>query len=443
MEMAKVQTLKWEQQYPVFTLADLELQQVLNPMGLGHSRAVARLVPYQKRVLVRRYNNTTTSNFQADIERLTPLRHPNLPFLGASSLRTPAPFVVMELAFHTPVHDVIQGLYGESRRVFQRKAIEIVSGVLEAMHHLRENHISLSTLWDELSSIQYDGSKVIMNVDLPKRQPPKPDPICSAPFGLSNTELSVEESLLFLKGQAQLTSPKHLFGLSAYMDLAESYAVPSALRPIWQYWTGFVPDDEYGSASDSKRRLSDLRSINEQLWGRCDGEFDIVPALVATGNHPYLKFRRLDTDDAVALGSVVCATKSGRLVVRCNLLRELQDNGAVDMNHFTLTEVDDDYYPLEEDAAGGVSVSEILPDFVGEYESYDWASTGLDSVSIGRTTTDSLHDPAASDVRRRIQQYLHQRLPSLLQEHSWDYQLPVDGFILVGHLTGFGYPMKQ
>jgi hypothetical protein len=54
----------------------------------------------------------------------------------------------------------------------------------------------------------------------------------------------------------------------------------------------------------------------------------------------------------------------------------------------------------------------------------------MDSVSISRTTTVSLHDPTASDVRRRIQQYFHQRLPSLLQEHSWDYQLPVHGFIL-------------
>ncbi|KAJ7441343.1 hypothetical protein B0H11DRAFT_2332045 [Mycena galericulata] len=193
MEMAKVQTLKWEQQYPVFTLADLELQQVLNPMGLGHSRAVARLVPYQKRVLVRRYNNTTTSNFQADIERLTPLRYDVTwmrTILVVNGTRQTSKFAVPRsilaedagaicrdgtgfvLDPSTPVHDVIQGLYGESRRVFQRKAIEIVSGVLEAMHHLRENHISLSTLWDELSSIQYDGSKVIMNVDLPKRQPP-------------------------------------------------------------------------------------------------------------------------------------------------------------------------------------------------------------------------------------------------------------------------------
>jgi hypothetical protein len=42
---------------------------------------------------------------------------------------------------------------------------------------------------------------------------------------------------------------------------------------------GFLPDDEMGCESDSERRLSDLRSISEQLWGRCDGEFDIVLAL--------------------------------------------------------------------------------------------------------------------------------------------------------------------
>lgn len=64
---------------------------------------------------------------------------------------------------------------------------------------------------------------------------------------------------------------------------------------------------------------------------------------------------------------MICATKSGRLVVLCNILTELQDNGAVDMNHFTSTEVDDDYLPLEDDAANGFSSREILPDFVGEY----------------------------------------------------------------------------
>ncbi|KAJ7049846.1 hypothetical protein C8F01DRAFT_1264730 [Mycena amicta] len=141
VEMAKVQTLKREQQYPVFKLADLELQQVLNPMHSGHSRVVARLVPYQKRVMVRRY--ATTLNFLPDIEHLIPLRHPNLPFLGASSLSAPQPFVVMELDCHTPVHDVIQSLYDEPRRVLQRKAINIILGVLEAMHHLRKNRISL------------------------------------------------------------------------------------------------------------------------------------------------------------------------------------------------------------------------------------------------------------------------------------------------------------
>jgi hypothetical protein len=56
MEMAKSQTLQREQEYPVFTLADLELRQTLNQTNPKHTRAIARLVPHQKLVILRRYH---------------------------------------------------------------------------------------------------------------------------------------------------------------------------------------------------------------------------------------------------------------------------------------------------------------------------------------------------------------------------------------------------
>ncbi|KAJ7111024.1 hypothetical protein C8R44DRAFT_799830 [Mycena epipterygia] len=144
MDLAKTQTQQREQQYPVFTLADLELQQMLNPTTPNITRAIARLVPYQKRVIMRRYENK--SDFFEDIKRLKSLRHPNLPFLGASYLMAPTPFIVMELASHRPARDVVQSLYRESHMGLQRKAIEIIAGVLDGMHHLRENDIALSNL---------------------------------------------------------------------------------------------------------------------------------------------------------------------------------------------------------------------------------------------------------------------------------------------------------
>ncbi|KAJ6612912.1 hypothetical protein B0H10DRAFT_1951923 [Mycena sp. CBHHK59/15] len=76
MDLAKAQTQQREQQYPMFTLADLELQQMLNPTTPNFTRAIARLVPYQKRVIMRRYENK--SDFFEDLGRLTPLRYETL-----------------------------------------------------------------------------------------------------------------------------------------------------------------------------------------------------------------------------------------------------------------------------------------------------------------------------------------------------------------------------
>ncbi|KAJ7917076.1 hypothetical protein B0H13DRAFT_2322685 [Mycena leptocephala] len=181
-ELAKTQTRQREEQYPVFKLADADPEQMLNPTNSSHTREIARLRVDQKRVLVRRYMNV--SKFFEEIDRLMPLRYDALRTSelavsrritadGAGALYCDG----ATLTFHSPAHDVIQGLYGQSRMVLQRTAIQIISGVLEGMHHLRENNFALSNLKNEMSSIQYNGDKVILNVDLPKRKPrPKEEP---------------------------------------------------------------------------------------------------------------------------------------------------------------------------------------------------------------------------------------------------------------------------
>ncbi|KAJ7055853.1 hypothetical protein C8F01DRAFT_447570 [Mycena amicta] len=177
IETAKYRILQREQGYPVFTWANLELGLTLNETNPMYTRVIAQLVPHQKAVILRRYHKEYAQNFDQDIESLMSLRHPNLPFLGASSLFAPAPFIVLEPSFHNPVQEVIQGLYRhESPRVLQRKAIEIITGVLDAMNHLRENNIVLSDLISQISSIQYDGSKVILHAELPRCEPRESTP---------------------------------------------------------------------------------------------------------------------------------------------------------------------------------------------------------------------------------------------------------------------------
>ncbi|KAJ7720519.1 hypothetical protein B0H16DRAFT_383950 [Mycena metata] len=159
MEISKSRTLQREQIYPVFTLADLELRQTLNQANPKHTSAVARLVPHQKLVMLRQYHSKST--FDQDIESLMNTR--------ICHLFAPAPFIVTELSIYSPVRDVVKGLYREPPRAFQGKVIQIIRGVLDGMNHLRDNDIELSDLI-QLSGIQYDGSKVILNVELPKRK---------------------------------------------------------------------------------------------------------------------------------------------------------------------------------------------------------------------------------------------------------------------------------
>ncbi|KAJ7847120.1 hypothetical protein B0H14DRAFT_2583764 [Mycena olivaceomarginata] len=66
MEMEKSQTLQREQKYPVFTLVDLELRQTLNQTNPKHTKAVARLVPHQKLVVLRQYHMKSLRTAQSE-----------------------------------------------------------------------------------------------------------------------------------------------------------------------------------------------------------------------------------------------------------------------------------------------------------------------------------------------------------------------------------------
>ncbi|KAJ7470147.1 hypothetical protein B0H11DRAFT_2283416 [Mycena galericulata] len=449
MDLAKAQIQQREQQYPVFTLADLELQQMLNPTNPNITRAIARLVPYQKRVIVRRYEGK--SAFFEDIERLTPLRHPNLPFLGASSLMAPTPFIVMELASHLSAREVIRNLYLGSHAELENTAIKIIAGVLDGMRHLRENRIALSNLVKQLSSIQYDGNKIILNVELPKRKPlPQPRPTCSSLFPPAATAFGIEVTdeevarfvhdvnmmsmdTAYISDLAELFVDIYeqenkvlegLFDLPADLYRAESSAMPSALSSIWQYCM----------RCDPEHRLFDLRSISEQL--HCGRVLDISPALAATGNLPYCDFPHTETDHPIELGSVACVLKSGHMVIICNILRELHDNGIIDMNQVTSTKIDEDTGPLQEGPfeESIVKGGGFLPECVGDYIRYECFANGWHLIEVSQTITVSLHNPADREIRRRIQEYFLQRLQSLLHEHSWNYQLPTNGFVLVTSL---------
>ncbi|KAJ6533729.1 hypothetical protein B0H19DRAFT_445673 [Mycena capillaripes] len=179
------------EQYPVFTKADLEPQEVLNPTKNCDTREIASL-HHQKPVIVLRYK--TKPNFLEDLNRLKQLEHPNLPFLGASSLTSPSPFIVMETEFHRPAKEFIRTLYNESPIELQRITIQIISGLLGGIDHLRRNNIALSGLADQMSNIQFDGRKLILNVDLPCKPLPLTDP-----FTLSAFMNEIFDSKKFLK----------------------------------------------------------------------------------------------------------------------------------------------------------------------------------------------------------------------------------------------------
>ncbi|KAJ7017009.1 hypothetical protein C8F04DRAFT_1201174 [Mycena alexandri] len=474
MEISKSQTLQREQKYPVFTLADLELSRTLNPTNPKHTRVIARLVPHQKLVMLRQYHSKSTP------ELAVPWRVPafrtgtvyrngaGLSFNPAVTGRT----ADLLSAMHSPVQKVIKGLYRKSPRALQREAIEIITGVLDGMNHLRENGIALADLVNQLSNIQYDGTKVILNVELPKQEArstdtPSPlpqNPVTWAPPQGSITMKQVffpvrDQTLLLIRcireggvldisdnfwrclqppvmsvqplfnSLFQIGFPdgevKELFGLPENIRPTdrEASTIPSALWPIWWYLMG----------CDLERRLHDLRNIIEKLYGPSSQVIDIPQALIAAGNFPYQDFppTRWTGYNPLGLGTVACLTKSREWVTVCDILGELRDEGIISIDPFISTYIDDDDEQANPDEEVIRADSGIFSESVGDYTRYKFWRKRPFSLEIGRATTTSLHDPAASETRRRIQEYFHERLPSLLEQNSWICQELTEGFVLV------------
>ncbi|KAJ7106720.1 hypothetical protein C8R44DRAFT_326377 [Mycena epipterygia] len=297
-------------------------------------------------------------------------------------------------ALYTPARNVVLDLYRKSPRVLQKKAIEIITGVLNAMNHLRENNVALSDLVNQMSGIQYDGRRIILNVDLPKYQPRSTVTSSVLPTNPFKHKRDTPQRCWTVTDEGVLEFDSEWFGqfveqyldeIANWMDIPEqenkilqelfglpahpwpndcdtAEAIPSAIRPIWQYLMGC----EVG------RRLHDLRNISEQLCGGRDRVFDISPALVATGNLPYLDCPYTKSDGAVGLGTVACLTKRGRLVVVCDILGKLRDEEIINMDQFISTEIDDDdegqASPSEELIRAGSSG--IFPAFMGDYTRY-------------------------------------------------------------------------
>ncbi|KAJ7913742.1 hypothetical protein B0H13DRAFT_1873602 [Mycena leptocephala] len=307
--------------------------------------------------VMRRYEN---KDFFEDIGRLTPLRHRNFPFLGASSLMAPTPSIVMELG------------------AFQMRSAHLF------LNRIPATHLSIAGVLVSLEGHggdnDIDSTPGRMMATRILESLPRPRPTCSSPFppaeiafGIGETDAEVER----------------LPWRWADLDRDEAY-----FRNLAELFVDiYEQENEYCMGCDPEHRLFDLRSVSEQL--HCDRVVDISPALVATGNLPYLDFPRSETVHPIELGSVACVMKSGRMV-----------------------DIDEDTGPLHEgpfeesiDKGSGV-----LPESVGDY--------------MRQTTTVSFHNPADSEIRR-IQEYFLQSLQSLLHEHSWNCQLPTNGFVLV------------
>jgi hypothetical protein len=175
-------------------------------------------------------------------------------------------------------------------------------------------------------------------------------------------------------------------------------AIPSALRPLWHHFIENDPED----------RLSDLRSVREELYKSGDRIQDISPALTATGNLPYLD---VGTEHTVELGTVACVTESAGLVIVCNVLSELRARKIVDMNPFTSTEIDEDDGPLREGPWEEFirSGDGIFPDVVGDYvryaeESFPRFSPHLfQGMNVGKTNIRLLRSAGQPQFRFTIQ----------------------------------------
>ncbi|KAJ7684190.1 hypothetical protein DFH06DRAFT_1431 [Mycena polygramma] len=394
-ELAKSDALQRER-YPVFAEADLDLLEVLSPTSTVYTKEIARLVPHRKEVVVRRYRNKL--RFLEDIEHLSRFRHPNFAFLGASTMMCTSPFVVMEHMVYRPAQEVIENLYHGSPRILQQTALEIVTDVFEGLNHLVERDIPILGFKEQMSSIQYTGRKVILNIDAIPHQP----------TDSLRTNLGADfHATVVMEIHRQLL----IGSLAFYFEFANSYIpqMAAALRPIYQYCHG------------ASVNLDDLRRIREQLRTQSGPLFDLRASLLATGNLEYEIFTHVEADDAVEPGTVAYfdSNAGGRLVAVCNILAELQEHGLASVNPFIAMHTDgklligDDPY---EKLIRGRSRFNLAPDV--------W--------KFRQTVTVALHDPRATECRLRVQEYFHRNLKSILRQDCCELgDAPAHDFVLV------------
>ncbi|KAJ7687964.1 hypothetical protein B0H17DRAFT_1069357 [Mycena rosella] len=446
--MLSLTIAKHSEEYPVFVEADVYALERLNPTA-SYTMDIARLLPLQTEVIVRRYQSK--HDFSKDIKELSTLRHPNLPFLGASTFMAAHPFIVLESKDYLPANKaVILSLQSDSRQIAQKKVIEIICDLLEGMNHLQTNNRALSGLETQMSEIQYNGRKVILNVELPPRVPPrKPLSFTLPPPAAPGERLNPASFLknlfaasnLFL-GDLDLTTTENdvLQNIMTFPDLESVWGVtapampsmvpdmPSALRPIWQYFLG----------SSATQRLPDLRTIRSQFRGSSGQPFDARGSLLATGSVGYLDFSPTEADDAVELGSVAYF-QSGRLVVICNVVEELREQGIIGLEPFISTWHDSDPYKYGEDYFVKVKSSTVtespFKEITGDHLRYEFLVDEENEVGIAQFTKISLHDREDLETRCRVQQYFHSHVQSLAAQQFPNATMRPCDFILVTSVT--------
>lgn len=129
----------------------------------------------------------------------------------------------------------------------------------------------------------------------------------------------------------------------------------------------------------------------------------------------------MEVDDTVEL-ETFAYFESGGLVVLCNILDELQENGIITMNRFISTEVEDDRGPLGEGPFPQFVTEGCFKEIMGDhwryvrhparfkslcscFGSYEIYPDGMHELGVSQNTTILLHDPEDLESRRRVQQY--------------------------------------
>ncbi|KAJ6520832.1 hypothetical protein B0H19DRAFT_1086598 [Mycena capillaripes] len=263
-------------------------------------------------------------SFIQDIENLIPLRHPNLPFVGASALTAPRPFILMEP----------DGVPEKGNSNYRGCPLLSLKALQEGINHLRENEFALLHLKEQVSSIQYDGYKVILNIDLPRRKSrTEPGPIhCSSPI-FPRTTVRAEDIL----------------GRLNNLDICRILEFAEEILDIHEVENHVLEVGNYSLGKYSQ--LTTLQGTFLPPSGQSGITAWVVNLRTGPGSHgkyAISRFRSRRNHEYSRTGKRVCPTKLDGLVVLGNILTELREKGIIDMNQFVSTEVDEDFGPTRE-----------------------------------------------------------------------------------------------